>query len=40
MKKVAPIEALWLDVPPDAQYLAPKINAIETTVGPKRARVE
>ena len=40
MKKVAPIEASWLDVSPDAQYLAPKINAIETTVGPKRARVE
>ncbi|KAF4442788.1 rnase subunit pop3 [Fusarium acutatum] len=40
MKKVEPIEASWLDVSSDAQYLAPKINAIETTVGPKRARVE
>ncbi|KAF5643613.1 rnase subunit pop3 [Fusarium sp. NRRL 52700] len=40
MKKVEPIEASWLNVPSDAQYLTPKINAIETTVGPKRARVE
>ncbi|KAF5609703.1 rnase subunit pop3 [Fusarium pseudoanthophilum] len=40
MKKVEPIEASWLDVSSDVQYLAPKINAIETTVGPKRARVE
>ncbi|KAF5568971.1 rnase subunit pop3 [Fusarium phyllophilum] len=40
MKKVEPIEASWLDVPSDAQYLGPKINAIETTVGHKRARVE
>ncbi|EWG46683.1 hypothetical protein FVEG_16009 [Fusarium verticillioides 7600] len=40
MKKVEPIEASWLDVSSDAQYLAPKINATETTVGPKRARVE
>ncbi|KAF5983985.1 rnase subunit pop3 [Fusarium bulbicola] len=40
LKKVEPIEASWLDVSSDAQYLAPKINTIETTVGPKRARVE
>ncbi|KAF5579522.1 rnase subunit pop3 [Fusarium pseudocircinatum] len=40
LKKVEPIEASWLDVSSDAYYLAPKINAIETTVGPKRARVE
>ncbi|KAF4953439.1 hypothetical protein FGADI_6003 [Fusarium gaditjirri] len=40
MKKVAPVEASWLDVSSDAQYLTPKINAIETTVGPKRASVE
>ncbi|KAG9498873.1 hypothetical protein J7337_009684 [Fusarium musae] len=40
MKKVEPIEASWLDVSSDAQYLAPKINATETTVGSKRARVE
>jgi ribonuclease P/MRP protein subunit POP3 len=40
MKKVAPVEASWLDVSSDTQYLAPKINAVETTVGPKRVRVE
>ncbi|KAF5245445.1 hypothetical protein FANTH_7353 [Fusarium anthophilum] len=40
LKKVEPIEASWLDVSSDAPYLAPKINTIETTVGPKRARVE
>ena len=40
MKTVAPVEASWLNGSADAQYLAPKINAIETTVGPKRVRVE
>ncbi|KAF5658649.1 rnase subunit pop3 [Fusarium circinatum] len=40
LKKVEPIEASWLDVSSDAQYLAQKINTIETTLGPKRARVE
>ncbi|KAF4441246.1 rnase subunit pop3 [Fusarium austroafricanum] len=40
MKKVAPVKASWLDASSDAQYLEPKINAIETTVGPKRVRVE
>ncbi|KAF5023750.1 hypothetical protein F66182_4183 [Fusarium sp. NRRL 66182] len=40
MKTVAPVEAAWLNVSSDTQYLAPKINAIETTAGPKRIRVE
>ncbi|EYB26142.1 hypothetical protein FG05_05463 [Fusarium graminearum] len=40
MKAVAPVEASWLNASSSTQYLAPKINAIETTVGPKRARVE
>ncbi|KAF4967815.1 hypothetical protein FSARC_4707 [Fusarium sarcochroum] len=40
MKTVAPVEASWLNGSADAQYLAPKINAVETTVGPKRVRAE
>jgi ribonuclease P/MRP protein subunit POP3 len=40
MKTVAPVEASWLNASSSIQYLAPKINAIETTVGLKRARVE
>ncbi|KAF4993006.1 hypothetical protein FGRMN_6810 [Fusarium graminum] len=39
-KRVAPVEVSWLNASPDTQYLAPKINAIQTTVGPKRVRVE
>ncbi|KAM0349367.1 hypothetical protein ACHAPU_003776 [Fusarium lateritium] len=37
---VAPVEVSWLNASPETQYLAPKINAIQTTVGPKRVRVE
>ncbi|KAF9765196.1 hypothetical protein IL306_002569 [Fusarium sp. DS 682] len=40
MKKVAPVEASWLDGSSGTQYLAPKINSIETTVGLKRVRVD
>ncbi|CEI68685.1 hypothetical protein FVEN_g7947 [Fusarium venenatum] len=40
MKAVAPVEASWLNASSSTQYVAPKINAIETTIGPKRARVE
>ncbi|RGP80245.1 rnase subunit pop3 [Fusarium longipes] len=39
-KTVAPVEIPWLNASSSTQYLAPKINAIETTVGPRRARVE
>ncbi|KAF4978373.1 hypothetical protein FZEAL_5232 [Fusarium zealandicum] len=39
-KIVAPVEAAWLDGSRDSQYLATKINAIETTAGPKRPRNE
>ncbi|KIL84781.1 hypothetical protein FAVG1_12009 [Fusarium avenaceum] len=40
MKAVAPVEASWLNASVDTKYLGPKINAIQTTVGPKRVRVE
>jgi ribonuclease P/MRP protein subunit POP3 len=40
MKAVAPVEVSWLNASSSTQYVAPKINAIETTIGPKRARVE
>ncbi|KAM0197166.1 hypothetical protein ACHAPA_011188 [Fusarium lateritium] len=40
MKTVAPVEASWLNASADTKYLGPKINAIQTTVGPKRVRVE
>ncbi|KAH7182809.1 uncharacterized protein B0J16DRAFT_154427 [Fusarium flagelliforme] len=39
-KTVAKVETSWLNASSSTQYLAPKINAIETTVGPKRARIE
>jgi ribonuclease P/MRP protein subunit POP3 len=40
MKSVAPVEASWLNSSVETKYLGPKINAIQTTVGPKRVRVE
>ncbi|KAJ4162525.1 RNase P and RNase MRP subunit [Fusarium falciforme] len=39
LKSVPPAEAAWLDASRDAQHLTTKINAIETTVGPKRPRM-
>ncbi|RSM04661.1 hypothetical protein CEP52_006671 [Fusarium oligoseptatum] len=39
LKSVPPAEAAWLDASRDAQHLTTKINAIETTVGPKRPKM-
>ncbi|KAF4976833.1 hypothetical protein FDECE_18425 [Fusarium decemcellulare] len=39
LKTVAPVEATWLDASVDGQYLPTKINAIETTAGPKRLKM-
>lgn len=35
---VKPVEAPWLDTGNDPVYLPTKINAIETTIGPKRQK--
>lgn len=40
MKTVAPVDASWLNAAPSTDYIAPKINAVETTVGPRRAQVK
>lgn len=37
-KTVMPVDAAWLQ-PMEPQYLATKINAIETTIGPKKVKL-
>lgn len=37
-KVVSPVDAAWLDPTNELRYLTTNINAIETTVGPKKTK--